>query len=416
MRYYTILFLMILLLPGTIQPQIVIGRIIDESNVGLDNVYLQLYSDPFVYDTMSNSDGTFSFDVTVFTGVEENSHLPQGYAVSHNFPNPFNPKTRIGVTLPADGNVKLEVFNLLGQSVTNKIEQNFNAGTNYIDIELKGLSNGFYISRITLDDKHVVVRKMMLVYGSQSLPSGGAAHLGKPGNIFLNTTLDSLVATHPVLGTKTFTNLPTITGDTLDLGELMIEGFYCPPTVNYEGKVYNTVVIGNQCWLKENLDVGVMIQGNQNQTNNGVIEKYCYGNNANNCNQYGGLYQWSEAMQYADTAGARGICPEGWHIPTREEFETLTSFIDCDGNALKAIGQGIGGGAGTNTSGFSAMMGGRRYSVGTFGSSGSLSVFWTSTAFSEFYGIYLHLYSTGKNVGLPDLARGYGYSIRCIKD
>jgi hypothetical protein len=50
--------------------------------------------------------------------------------------------------------------------------------------------------------------------------------------------------------------------------------------VSYEGKTYNTVLIGDQCWLKENLDVGEMIQGASNQTNNSIIEKYCYGNNS----------------------------------------------------------------------------------------------------------------------------------------
>ena len=62
-------------------------------------------------------------------------------------------------------------------------------------------------------------------------------------------------------------------------------GTPCPgtPTVTYAGKTYNTVQIGNQCWLKENLDVGTMIQGSQNQTNNSMIEKFCYDNNPNNC-------------------------------------------------------------------------------------------------------------------------------------
>jgi hypothetical protein len=69
------------------------------------------------------------------------------------------------------------------------------------------------------------------------------------------------------------------------------------PTVTYAGKTYNTVQIGNQCWLKENLDAGIMIQVNQEQTNNGTIEKYCYDNNPNNCAAYGGLYQWAENVQ-----------------------------------------------------------------------------------------------------------------------
>jgi uncharacterized protein (TIGR02145 family) len=75
----------------------------------------------------------------------------------------------------------------------------------------------------------------------------------------------------------------------------------CPgtPTVEYAGKTYNTVQIGSQCWLKENLDVGTMIPGSLEQKNNGTIEKYCYNDSIENCTTYGGLYQWAEAMEYA---------------------------------------------------------------------------------------------------------------------
>src|ERR1035437_7497296 len=145
---------------------------------------------------------------------------------------------------------------------------------------------------------------------------------------------------------------------------LFIVGLYIPAsysqnpcpnvaTVVYEGKTYNTVAIGDQCWLKENLDVGTQVNGSLEQTNNGTIEKYCYNNDPANCTTYGGLYQWNEAMQYVTTPGTKGICPTGWHIPTYAELQTLATTVSNDGNALKAVGQGTGSGAGTNTSGFS---------------------------------------------------------------
>lgn len=65
-----------------------------------------------------------------------------------------------------------------------------------------------------------------------------------------------------------------------------------------------------------------------NQRNNGVIEKYCYDNKSANCNKFGGLYQWNEAMQYVTTEGTRGICPEGWHIPTLSEMKELESYVN----------------------------------------------------------------------------------------
>jgi hypothetical protein len=83
-----------------------------------------------------------------------------------------------------------------------------------------------------------------------------------------------------------------------------------------------------------------MVTGVTAQTANDTIEKYCYNDDPLNCALYGGLYQWNEAMQWSTTPGTQGICPPGWHIPTYAEFQTLSSSVGGDGNALKAIGQG----------------------------------------------------------------------------
>ena len=128
--------------------------------------------------------------------------------------------------------------------------------------------------------------------------------------------------------------------------------------VEYGGKIYHTVQIGSQCWFKENLNIGVMIKGNIEQSNNGIIEKYCYNDSLINCEKYGGLYQWDEAMQYSETEGIQGICPTGWHIPTAQEFKSLIDTIHQNSNTLLMIGQGNGYMAGTNKSGFSGLLAG----------------------------------------------------------
>jgi uncharacterized protein (TIGR02145 family) len=194
-------------------------------------------------------------------------------------------------------------------------------------------------------------------------------------------------------------------------------GLPCPgtPTVTYSGKTYNTVQIGTQCWLKENLDVGTRIDGTQEQTNNSTIEKYCYNNDPNNCNTYGGLYQWNEAMQYSTTEGARGICPSGWHIPTRTEVGTLSATVSADGNALKEIGQGTGLGAGTNTSGFSALLSGNRDFNGAFGYLGYYTYFWNSKWYTPNAYVMALNYGRG-NISFSKDDLYYGYSVRCLKD
>ncbi len=190
----------------------------------------------------------------------------------------------------------------------------------------------------------------------------------------------------------------------------------CPPTVTYAGKTYNTVLIGNQCWLKENLNVGTMVNSTtqaDSQRNNGIIEKYCYDNNPANCETYGGLYQWNEAMQYSKTPGAQGICPPGWHIPTLEEVAVLKASAGNNANNIKAIGQGTGANAGTDSTGFSALLSGMRSAFGAFHYLSIYTYFWTSTE-----------HNTETAYMLPALGAMYntttskteGYSIRCIMD
>src|ERR1035437_4659516 len=164
------------------------------------------------------------------------------------------------------------------------------------------------------------------------------------------------------------------------------------PVVKYNGETYHTVQIGSQCWLKENLNVGVMINSAKNQTNNHVIEKYCYQNDPANCSKYGGLYQWNEAMQYSsDTLKVKGICPSGWHLPDTSEFNKLTAAVNKNSKSLKAVGQGDGAGVGTNNSGFSALLSGSRNLNGIFYGIKSYTYFWISTTANSIDAFDLYL-------------------------
>jgi uncharacterized protein (TIGR02145 family) len=190
----------------------------------------------------------------------------------------------------------------------------------------------------------------------------------------------------------------------------------CGNKIDYSGKAYNTVLIGTQCWLKENLDVGVRINGSADAIDNGTIEKYCNNDDPANCNIYGGLYQWNEAIQYTTTPGAKGICPSGWHIPTLAEFDSLIDVVSWDGNALKAIGQGTGDGEGTNKSRFSALLAGYHDGHGNFFKLSNIASFWSS---SESYSPYLweiSLVDDDSGIHRSGAPPGLGYSVRCIQD
>ncbi|MFA6979388.1 MAG: FISUMP domain-containing protein [Ignavibacteriaceae bacterium] len=200
----------------------------------------------------------------------------------------------------------------------------------------------------------------------------------------------------------------------------------CPntPTVTYEGKIYNTILIGSQCWLKENLNIGMMINSStpvDSMRNNGTIEKYCFDNNIANCNTYGGLYQWNEAMAYSITPGTRGICPTGWHIPTQAEFQKLIETVNNDGNSLKTVGQGTGSGIGTNTSGFSALLAGYRDGNGDFVGYLELNTFfWSSKEHNSVYGATtaykLRPRGNDSSIDLSYEDKRNGFNVRCLKD
>jgi uncharacterized protein (TIGR02145 family) len=192
---------------------------------------------------------------------------------------------------------------------------------------------------------------------------------------------------------------------------------FCPgiPVVKYAGKSYHTVQIGNRCWLKENLDIGIMIDGSAEQTNNGLIEKYCYVNDSTNCNIYGGLYQWDEAMQYSRAPGAQGICPEGWHIPTYDEFTVLIAAVNEDGNALKSIINRVDE-KGTNTSDFSVLMSGCRLYKGEFDDINYVTYFWDSTPKDTVNASDMYLTNYTGNIYQYYNDKAFGFSIRCVKN
>lgn len=193
----------------------------------------------------------------------------------------------------------------------------------------------------------------------------------------------------------------------------------CPgvPIINYGGKIYHTVKIGSQCWLKENLNIGMMIDSTKGQKNNKIIEKYCYRNDLANCSMYGGLYQWGETMQYSTGSGKiKGICPSGWHIPDTTDFNKLTLTVNQNSTKLKAVGQGDGAGSGSNFSGFSALLAGSRGLNGAFFGIKSYTYFWCASTANSTDALDLYLNHGTGNIYPSNSNVDYGFSVRCIKN
>ncbi len=184
----------------------------------------------------------------------------------------------------------------------------------------------------------------------------------------------------------------------------------------YEGQIYHTVLIGQQCWMKENLNVGSMIPGTQEASDNSIVEKYCYGNDPANCALYGGLYTWNEMMQYDTGQHITGICPPGWRIPSDEEWDGLSEYLGVTaGLKMKATTGWLSGGNGTNESGFTALPAGTRAITGAFGGLGESAYFW-STREHPTNGAYRRKLVGGSVFLTNDpINKKMGFSVRCIQ-
>jgi len=205
-----------------------------------------------------------------------------------------------------------------------------------------------------------------------------------------------------------------------------------------DGNTYTTVQIGTQCWMAENLNIGTRIDGSSDQTDNSTLEKYCYNDNPDNCDIYGGLYQWNEMMAYSSTQGVQGICPNGWHLPSVTEWITMEEGLGmCTGTGTGCSGatgwrgtdQGSqiagnadlwdNGGLDQNpdfgVSGFNALPGGRRKTDDTHDRITSYAYFWSSS--EDLPSAWRRALSSNNSmVGRDSDDKSSGFSVRCLRD
>lgn len=188
-----------------------------------------------------------------------------------------------------------------------------------------------------------------------------------------------------------------------------------------DDQVYKYVTIGSQIWMAENLNYDTL----------DATGSWCYENIADNCTTYGRLYDWSTVMNLNDSCNTKvcsdqvqtvhkGICPQGWHVPSDAELTVLTAFIgeDVAGTKLKAASGWSSDGNGTDDYGFSALPGGGRGYNSAFNDIDEYGFWWTTT---EDESRADHVYLRLMNSNDEDVTRLGDYkitanSIRCLKD
>jgi uncharacterized protein (TIGR02145 family) len=203
-----------------------------------------------------------------------------------------------------------------------------------------------------------------------------------------------------------------------------ISGSETGTVMDIDGNVYQTVKIGNQWWMAENLKVTHYRNGDTIQN---VIENsewaslstgaYCvYNNDEGNVDTYGRLYNW-----YA-VNDERKIAPQGWHVSTNEDWQTLADYLGGEsvaGGKLKETGTSHwfspNTGA-TNESGFTALPGGARRIPGDFFDMGGQAHFRSATERNNNNAYYWTMYCVNSEVRLDSYYKQDGFSVRCVKD
>ena len=412
--------------------------------------------------------------ITNGTGIDNYSGNGE-FGLSQNKPNPFNGTTDVYLTLTNTGTVTLEIVDVNGQMVVETFhETSLPIGTHQFRISLSAA--GTYIMTAHQNGEKSSIKmvnhggnngngieSMDIVktpyYDAPTIPTPKSGTRGNITQPFNYGDWMDYVGYHTFGGVKlesehiggaqgpSQTHQLSFTNDMagIDFSSFAISCPDAPTVTDIDGHVYNTIQIGQQCWMKENLrttryaDNTIIPVGSTDS----YTEPYRYAPNGDESNvlYYGFLYNWPAVMNGAESSntnpsGVQGVCPTGWHVPSYAEWWQLTQYVksipwylcDCNtDNIAKALASPTGWDNSTSTcavgntpssnnaTGFSALPAGNYNgsysSFGGYEAFGSCAFFWSATSpdyisLSSGYAI-AHLYYYNESAG---------YSVRCLRD
>ena len=369
-------------------------------------------------------------------------------SVSQNYPNPFMGKTEFILYLPDKENIKITGRDILGRDLVhfekvlikgNHTFSFYSDNEKYYLLTVSGKKTSKTIKMLNANSNTVYSGKCKIVYngfeGNEIIFKSHQAinNFGfSPGDELKYTAYSDM-------GERTITDSPTV-NQTYTFQ--FATGTPCPgmPTLtDIDGNVYNTVLIGSQCWMKENLKTTKYQNGTPipnvtdgNSWNTLTTGAYVwYANDISWKDLYGALYNWYTIDDL------KGLCPTGWHVPTNNEWTSLTDFIgginSPHGNELKScrqVNSPQGGGCnttehprwidggqnGTDDYGFSGLPGGVRGNYGTFFNFGNFGFWWSSSEYSSSNVWFRILFSNDGCVFVDKDDKRYGFSVRCLRD
>ena len=384
--------------------------------------------------------------------------------LSQNAPNPFRGSTEVILSVADKGTVVLEITDMNGRPVKTQSFSSLQTGTHCVRVSLA--SAGFYVMTARQNGRTSSIK--MICNGGSSVAiqyagssqdftytlKSSASHPFDIGDkmeyVGYAISSGSVVESQHIVQTQTISQ----TFELQFAGNANGDGNPClgMPTVrDHEGNTYHTVQIGSQCWTKENMRCitspkGFLTSGT-NKVSNYQAYYYNYLNSTIPLAHRGKLYNWAGAMDTTSTAeitesftNRRGICPQGWHVPSGDEWWSMISYMSCHdeylcgeafySNIAKSLASqnywysdtntcAIGNNASeNNATGFSAI--GAGYCITSTASQTTgeknRTYIWSSSSISGDTTLAICLTKSSKMAYPSKLGKQYGFSVRCLRD
>ena len=396
------------------------------------------------------------------TGIDE-TVANGGFGLSQNNPNPFSGITDVNLTVADAGAVTLEIADVNGKIVgTHRVRPEI--GTHQFRVTLS--ATGTYILTARQNGKTSSVKMVCNGTGNGNrIEYAGVVETTHALSLQPKSHIRGLTDSPFDLGDEMeYVGYATINGGMVEgqhvtqvqnasetivlmFDSVRTDGLPCsgtPTITDIDGNVYNTVMIGTQCWMKENLRTTHYADNTPIPAGEAysLTEPYRYAPNNDEVNvaAYGYLYNWPAVMHGAassnvNPSGVQGICPTGWHVPSNEEWVQLADYVssrsgyvcgDDNGNIAKALSAATGWDeingecrvgndqSSNNATGFSAVPAG--IYNGDYISFGGSAFFWSATVVDLNSAYCRNLAYTTYRLLYDDQYKGRGFSVRCLRD
>lgn len=436
------------------------GQDINRRYVKLDSIVVHNITKDWYVTLCCWPDTVLNFSTLGVEDLEEQDfvHLH----LSQNVPNPFDGITYVNLDVAEPGDVWLELTDINGRLVRS---QHFTSDPGHYQFRVSLASAGVYFLTARKNGHTATVKmvnrghggtdnmeltdnvgrwqtdpiQLKVAYkGSRGLPYDVGDDMEYVGyTTFNGVAVQSQTLSQPL--STAFIVLP--------FNMSVIDGLPCPgdPTItDIDNNVYNTVMIGAQCWMKENLrttrysdETAIPVGTSRSNT----PSRYAPNNDPDKVETYGYLYNWYAVMHEASASsanpsGVQGICPDKWHVPSDLEWTRLTDYVSqmsafrCDSSSSGTVAKALAAKEGwmehpslcavgndtasNNASGFGALPAGNF--IGSFNLFGYYSYFWSTTQGSSGYSYTRELAYHKSTVNRDDNIRSFGFSVRCVRD